>query len=119
MCADTGIGILYARKSWLKMLEPIHVGGGAINYVRTDDHELAGLPDRWQPGTLHLTGLLSLAAAMDFLTQYLDEYKNQEQEMIQGILERFSTYPDIQLIGSQETTNRLPVFSFTHASKHV
>ena len=95
MCADTGIGILYAKKSWLKMLEPFFVGGGAINLVQEDDYEIAGLPDRWEPGTTHMTGIISLAAAIDFLQRHISDYKEVEGEDIAYICEKFEVLKDV------------------------
>ena len=52
--SDTGIGFLYGKKHLLKSLVPAFSGGGAINHVRIDGYESAGLPTRHEPGTPHI-----------------------------------------------------------------
>ena len=53
--AETGIGILFGKKELLKKLIPSFCGGGAINWVREDSYQPAGLPHRFEPGTPHIS----------------------------------------------------------------
>ena len=60
MMADTGIGVLALWKVLQKAWQSPVSGGGAINFVHTDGHEQAGIPERWEPGTPHITGAVTL-----------------------------------------------------------
>lgn len=60
MMADTGIGVLALWKVLQKAWQSPVSGGGAINFVHTDGYEQAGIPERWEPGTPHITGAVTL-----------------------------------------------------------
>jgi selenocysteine lyase/cysteine desulfurase len=55
MIADTGIGVLALWKVLQKAWQAPIGGGGAINSVSEDGYEQAGIPERWEPGTPHIT----------------------------------------------------------------
>lgn len=65
--SDTGIGIMYGKKSLLKALIPSIGGGGAVNWVHEDNFAPAGLPNRFEPGTPHIIGSGSLLRAIEFM----------------------------------------------------
>ena len=60
MMADTGIGVLALWKVLQKAWDAPIGGGGAINFVSETTHEQAGIPEKWEPGTPHITGAVSL-----------------------------------------------------------
>lgn len=60
LMSDTGLGIMYGKKSLLKALVPSIGGGGAINWVKEDSFAPSGLPSRFEPGTPHIIGAGSL-----------------------------------------------------------
>ena len=64
MMADTGIGVLALWKVLQKSWQSPISGGGAINFVSIDGYEQAGIPERWEPGTPHITGAVTLDAAV-------------------------------------------------------
>lgn len=67
LMSDTGLGIMYGKKSLLKSLVPSIGGGGAINWVHEDSFAPAGLPSRFEPGTPHIIGAGSLLRAIEFM----------------------------------------------------
>jgi cysteine desulfurase/selenocysteine lyase len=62
-----GIGVLYGRPEALARLEPLIVGGGAVQTVRRDGFVLRPPPEGLEAGTPNVAGAVSLAAAMDFV----------------------------------------------------
>lgn len=67
MMADTGIGVLALWKVLQKSWQSPISGGGAINFVSVDGYEQAGIPERWEPGTPHITGAITLGVAVEYL----------------------------------------------------
>lgn len=91
MMADTGIGVLALWKMLQKSWQSPISGGGAINSVSQTGYEQAGIPDRWEPGTPHITGAITLSAAVGCL-QKLDVKKRERyQTLLQFISERFTS----------------------------
>lgn len=83
MMADTGIGVLALWKLLQKSWQSPVSGGGAINFVSEEGYEQAGIPDRWEPGTPHITGAVTLDTAISYLEQ-LDVTKRENyRELIE------------------------------------
>lgn len=96
MMSDTGIGFLIASKDLLQKLLPSWGGGGAINWVSETGYEPAGLPFRYEPGTPHIVGAISLLAALDYIESIggyakIAEY---EQDLIEYFLGKIPTLPE-------------------------
>ena len=54
MMSDTGLGVLWGKQEFLKLLTPAIGGGGAINFVDQQGYAPAGLPEKMEPGTPHI-----------------------------------------------------------------
>jgi cysteine desulfurase/selenocysteine lyase len=67
MLAPTGTGVLWGQAERLEELEPLCVGGGAVARVLATGYELKECPYRFETGTPNISGVLGLAAAMDYL----------------------------------------------------
>ena len=64
--ADTGIGVMYVKNPDVWM--PDNFGGGMVNTVNGDDIVLNSAPERFEAGTLPLTQIVGLPAAIDAWT---------------------------------------------------
>lgn len=121
MLADTGIGFFAGRKEFLRELDPALCGGGAINEVTESGYTPAWLPSRFEPGTPHIIGAASLAAAIQFLMEgeRLSEIQQIEKTLVHHALEAVKTLPSgVHLFGSTDPTGRLWVFSFSFDHAH-
>lgn len=125
MMADTGIGVLYGKKEHLKTLVPAFGGGGAINWVHQDCFAPAGLPSRWEPGTPHIVGAASLLRAIEYMESIggYDKIETIEKNLIEYTLSRWQDFkkqfPQVRLIGSEKSENRVGVFGFVVDSIHI
>jgi cysteine desulfurase/selenocysteine lyase len=64
----TGVGVLWVKSELLETLSPAVFGGHMIAEVSKDDAEWSGIPDRFEPGTKNIGGVIALGAAIDYLT---------------------------------------------------
>jgi cysteine desulfurase / selenocysteine lyase len=62
-----GLGVLYGRPELLARLDPLCVGGGAVQTVRRDGFVLRPPPEGLEAGTPNVAGAVGLAAATDYL----------------------------------------------------
>lgn len=67
MYAPTGVGVLYGRLELLKAMPPYQGGGSMIRSVTFEKTTYADLPDRYEPGTPNVAGIVGLGAALDYL----------------------------------------------------
>ena len=112
--ADSGIGILWGKKKFLKSLTPSFSWGGSISEVSMAGYAMAGLPDKFEPGTPNMTGALSLLKAFEYVDNIWGyEYiEKKEAELTQYFLDKLIKCTNITVIGSTKIKNRVSVFSF-------
>jgi len=63
----TGIGVLWGRAELLESMPPWQGGGAMIETVSFEKTTYAPPPGRFEPGTPHITGVMGLAAAIDYV----------------------------------------------------
>lgn len=118
--ADTGISVLALWRVLQKAWKCPIGGGGAINFVSETTHEQAGIPEKWEPGTPHITGAMSLKLAIGMLSKITAEEKQAHRELILDINSRFQTLAQekkIKLFHS-DTPEAIGIWSFVVINKH-
>ena len=63
----TGIGVLWARQDLLDVMPPYQGGGSMIDKVTFEKTTYAPAPTRFEAGTPHITGVVGLSAAIDYV----------------------------------------------------
>lgn len=71
MYGPFGIGVLWGQKNQLEKLIPLMYGGGMSYSVEQSltSYQLNPLPERLEAGTINLSGVVGLNAALDYLNQ--------------------------------------------------
>lgn len=119
----TGTGVFYGKTPLLETFEPLVIGGGTPLDVTYDSMQLAYPPQRFEAGIQHYAGIIGLGAAINYLTNVLQDDTTQilshGQELnaylttgITGLSER------IQIIGPKESADRPTILSFTLNGMH-
>ncbi len=67
LCAPTGIGVLYGRKSLLDAMAPWQGGGEMISSVEFHESQWNAAPHKFEAGTPNIAGAVGLHAALDYL----------------------------------------------------
>lgn len=120
MMADTGISVLALWRVLQKAWKCPIGGGGAINFVSETGYEQAGIPEKWEPGTPHITGAMSLKLAIDMLSKITAEERQAHRGLILDINSRFQTLAQekkIKLFHS-DTLEAIGIWSFIVINKH-
>ncbi|MDO9574116.1 MAG: aminotransferase class V-fold PLP-dependent enzyme, partial [Candidatus Contubernalis sp.] len=109
LLGPTGTGGLYiAPGIELKPLKEGGTGGDSLL-----EHQPFHLPDRYEAGTLNLSGIAGLHAAVSFLIEEgIEKVRNHEQELTAFALEQLKKVPGLTLYGPQTAEERAAVFSF-------
>lgn len=109
--ADTGIGVLYGKDDSLARLQPSQFGGGMVDSVGDFEVTLAQPPFRFEAGTPHVAGAVSLHAAIDYIhSRDFTAIQQHERELTEYAMQRLNELPDIRLYGT--TGDRCGVISF-------
>ena len=99
--AETGTGVLYGKQEWLEQMRPWLYGGGMIDSVDWESTRFAEPPYRFEAGTRHVAGAVSLAAAI----RYLDELgweglARHEQDVLRYAMNRLSEENGVTVYGT-------------------
>ena len=93
MYADTGVGVLYAKKDLLEKMRPFKYGGGMNDTYTIEEYSLKQVPYKFDAGTVNISGILSLRAAIiyinsigiDNITNYISNLSNFLYENLKNV----------------------------------
>src|SRR5690606_36266973 len=91
-----GIGVLYGKSALLETMMPYQGGGDMIERVTFEESTFKEIPGRFEAGTPHISGVIGLASALDYLESLgwpavraqenaLLEHANEALEAIPGL----------------------------------
>ncbi|MEM8530297.1 MAG: cysteine desulfurase [Chloroflexota bacterium] len=114
MCAPTGIGVLWGRRSLLEAMPPFLGGGSMIKMVDLHTTTYADVPARFEAGTPAIAEAIALGEAVDYLQRIgLDKIQQHEHELTAYALDRLSTIEGLTIYGPKTTEMRGGSISFT------
>ncbi len=119
MLGPSGVGVLWAKKELLKDMDPLIVGSHMIKKVTKDSVSYADIPEKFEPGTRNIEGVIGLGAAIDYLqTIGMAEIEKHEKELTEYALEMFAKQTDVIVFGPAISENCIGVFSFAIGTVH-
>lgn len=119
MCAPTGIGVLYVRKSVLDRMPPFHGGGDMIRQVFLDHATWNDLPWKFEAGTPNIADGIALGSAIDFLRGVgMEAIRQHEITLTRYALSRMGRVPGITMYGPADVEQRGGVVSFNVSGVH-
>ncbi len=102
MCAPTGSGALYIREELIDEVEPLCIGGGAIDDVGTEYYKLNGSPRRFEAGTPDVASAIGLGAAIDYLQQIgMENIESHEKRLVRQMYEGLSELSKVEVYGPE------------------
>ncbi len=120
MLAETGIGVLYGKKNLLNHMSPFLYGGDMINEVSIKKTTFASLPSKFEAGTINIAGIISLAAAIDYLADLdMESVQKHEKELAIKCIGDLEKLGGITVYGPQDSFSRSGVVSFTVEGIHA
>ncbi len=119
MLGPTGIGVLYAKESYLQSMEPFLSGGEMILRVTLDSVTYNELPWKFEAGTPNYEGAIGLKAAIEYLENVgMDTIESYERELTTYALEKMKTVPDIFLYGPLDSAKKGGIMAFNIKDVH-
>jgi cysteine desulfurase/selenocysteine lyase len=115
--AGTGIGILYGKAGLLEAMNPYMGGGEMIKTVSFKGTTYNELPYKFEAGTPHIEGGISLGAAINYINQIgLDQISAYEDELLTYATDKIQDIENIRLVGTAK--NKASVLSFLVGNIH-
>lgn len=121
LMAETGLGVLYVAERNHSLLSPVSLGGGMVELVEETGIELKAAPQRYEAGTPHISGVLSLAAAIAYLEGIgLEAIATHEKKLTEQLISELLQIPEIHIIGpTKSLKNRAGVVAFEVTGIHA
>jgi cysteine desulfurase/selenocysteine lyase len=113
----TGVGVLYGREELLAAMPPWQGGGDMILTVSFEKTTYNELPWKFEAGTPNISGVVGLAAAMDYVEGLgIEAIAAHEQRLLALATAELERIPGIEIIGT--APHKAAVLSFTMAGVH-
>ena len=104
----TGIGVLWARKELLDAMPPYQGGGSMIDKVTFEKTTYAPAPTRFEAGTPHITGVVGLSAAIDYVEGIgLDRIHAHECALVAKARTALEGLNSVRLFGPEDSAGIL------------
>ncbi len=110
LLGPTGTGVLCINSD--EVLKPLVLGGtGSVSKLLLQPDFL---PDRFESGTLNVSGIAGLSSALDYIEDIgQDEILYKENKLIDTLAEKILSVKGVSLWGYDKKRLRTPVLSFT------
>ena len=116
-CGPTGVGILYGKKEWLEKLPPYQGGGEMIDEVSFEKTTYSDLPNKFEPGTPNIAGVIASGIALDYINNIgLEEIKEYEHYLLDYATKKLLEINGLKIYG--ESKNKTSVISFNIGDIH-
>ena len=112
MCGPTGIGCLIGKYELLEQMDPTYVGGG-MNVTFNTNVEMIPYdpPMRFEAGTLNISGILGLGAAIKFIESLgVENIAKHDHELCEYALDKLKDVKNI-IIYNKEAKNGIITFN--------
>jgi cysteine desulfurase / selenocysteine lyase len=97
----TGIGVLYAKASFLERMPPYQSGGDMIRSVTFAKTLYNDVPHKFEAGTPDIAGVVGLGAAIDYINQIgAVRIAAHEDRLLRYATEQLQATPGVQLVGT-------------------
>lgn len=118
MLGPMGTGGLYGKKALLEAMPPYQTGGDMIRKVTFESGTtFAGLPNKFEPGTPNVPGVVGWAAAIKWIQEAgLDALMRRETEIAIYAQEKLSEIEGLTLFG--DVPEKVGIFSFVMEGAH-
>jgi len=110
LLAPQGIGGFIITDKLAKQVSPFICGGtGSSSHI---EQQPEFLPDKFESGTLNLSGIIGLKAALLYIKQVgMDQLYAKEMKLTQLFLNGIRNIPQVSVIGSSDLDRRVAVVS--------
>jgi cysteine desulfurase/selenocysteine lyase len=109
--ASTGTGVLWGKREWLEKFPPYQSGGDMIERVDFEGTTYKGIPGKFEAGTPHIEGVISLSAAIDYVWN-LDRVGAlaHEKALLKDATAKLSAIDGLRIIGT--SADKASILSF-------
>jgi len=110
LLGPAGIGGMVIKKDFAEAVEPTIWGGTGSKSEMFEQPDF--LPDKFEPGTPNIPGILGLKAAVEYLTETgINTIYEREMELYHHFVDQASKIGELQLIATDPAVSKVPAVS--------
>jgi len=118
MLGPTGIGVLYGKRSYLEVLEPIEFGGDMNEDVEKVTSTWKKSPFKFEAGTMPIAGVIGMAEAVRYLNGIgIEKAENYVKELYEYLYEKLSALSGIKIYNPKSDTG-IMTFNLINVPAH-
>lgn len=113
MFAPTGVGVLWVRRDLLEKFKPVSFGGHMIAHVEKGKAQWAPIPERFEPGTKNISGVIGLGVAIDYLhTLGVWNIHEHVQGLTAYAIAQLEIIPGVRVLAEHDASKNIGIVSF-------
>ena len=113
----SGIGVLYGKEKLLDAMPPYHGGGEMIDVVTFEKTTYADLPFKFEAGTPHISGVIGMGAAIDYINMVgLEKVAVHEDDLLEYGTAKLGGVNGLKIIGT--SPQKAAILSFVMEGIH-
>lgn len=113
----SGIGVLYGKAELLEAMPPYHGGGEMIDVVTFEKTTYADLPFKFEAGTPHISGIIGMGAAIDYINALgLENIAAHEHDLLEYGTKKLSEINSLRMVGTAPA--KAAILSFVLETVH-
>ncbi len=117
MYGPTGVGVLYGKRKYLRIMPPYQGGGEMIGTVSFKKTTYAELPFKFEAGTPDFVGIAAFKKAIEFMQQWgVERIAAHEHELLEYATEQMLQIPQMKIYGT--APQKSGVISFLIGNEH-
>ncbi len=114
----TGTGVLYGKRELLEAMPPVRGGGEMIKSVTFAKTTYNDLPNRLEPGTPHIAGVIGLGAALEWISNVgLERIRAHEERLLAEATAALGAIEGVRIIGN--AARKSAILSFLVCDVHA
>ena len=107
----TGVGVLYAKEKWHRLMSPYQGGGDMIKLVTMRGSTFADSPYKFEAGTPDIVGVIGLSKAIEYVQSIgINNINAHEQMLLEYGTKKLKEIPMLRILG--ESANKAAVITF-------
>jgi cysteine desulfurase / selenocysteine lyase len=107
-----GVGVLYGKRELLDAMPPYQGGGEMISEVSFSGTTFNELPYKFEAGTPHITGVVGLGAALNFLSGVgIEKVATHEQELMEYATQKLMEIGGMKIYGNSPKKSGVIAFN--------
>jgi cysteine desulfurase/selenocysteine lyase len=113
MLGPTGTGGLFVKAELMGAIEPLTVGGGAVEDASFADYRLKDAYEKFESGTPNIAGVIGHSAAVEYLEKIgMNEIKSWEEKLAKRLIEGLQDIRGVKVYGYDSDVRRIGTVSF-------